>query len=130
MAYEPKEWQCGEVVTADALNHLEQGVADSASIFVVNFNDDGGTWVADKAWSDAEQAIKSGIPTVGVVKKNGYPPSYYTMPLMQEMNFITGEYLTTTTISSGSTLHTHRIDWMSDGQIIFEDTNYTLQAQA
>lgn len=29
MAYEPKTWECGEVVTADALNHLEQGVASA-----------------------------------------------------------------------------------------------------
>ena len=29
MAYTPKEWECGEVITADALNHLEQGVAEA-----------------------------------------------------------------------------------------------------
>ena len=29
MAYEPKTWACGDVVTADALNHMEQGIADS-----------------------------------------------------------------------------------------------------
>lgn len=29
MAYEPKVWQCGDVVTADALNHIEQGIAES-----------------------------------------------------------------------------------------------------
>lgn len=28
MSYTPKEWACGETITADALNHLEQGVAD------------------------------------------------------------------------------------------------------
>ena len=26
MAYVPKEWECGEVVTAEALNHIEQGI--------------------------------------------------------------------------------------------------------
>lgn len=29
MAYEPKNWECGDVVTADALNHIEQGIAES-----------------------------------------------------------------------------------------------------
>ena len=29
MAYEPKTWECGDVVTADALNHIEQGIAES-----------------------------------------------------------------------------------------------------
>ena len=31
MAYEPKTWQCGEVVSAEALNHIEQGIADASS---------------------------------------------------------------------------------------------------
>lgn len=30
MAYEPKTWECGETITADALNHLEQGVANAS----------------------------------------------------------------------------------------------------
>lgn len=29
MAYEPKTWECGEVVTADALNNLEEGVQEA-----------------------------------------------------------------------------------------------------
>lgn len=29
MAYEPKTWECGDVVTAEALNNLEQGVANA-----------------------------------------------------------------------------------------------------
>lgn len=31
MAYEPKEWACGEVVTAEALNNIEQGIAEASS---------------------------------------------------------------------------------------------------
>ena len=43
MAYEPKTWQCGEVVSADALNHIEQGIADGAKVLTItveteNFN--------------------------------------------------------------------------------------------
>lgn len=29
MAYTPKTWECGETITADALNHIEQGIASS-----------------------------------------------------------------------------------------------------
>lgn len=29
MAYEPKVWECGDVVSAEALNHIEQGIAQS-----------------------------------------------------------------------------------------------------
>lgn len=28
MAYEPKTWVCGETITADGLNHIEQGIAE------------------------------------------------------------------------------------------------------
>lgn len=31
MTFEPKEWQCGEVITADDLNRIEQGVAEANS---------------------------------------------------------------------------------------------------
>lgn len=29
MAYEPKTWVCGEKITADDLNHMEQGIANA-----------------------------------------------------------------------------------------------------
>ena len=29
MSYEPKTWECGDTITAEALNHLEQGVANA-----------------------------------------------------------------------------------------------------
>lgn len=29
MAYEPKEWVCGETITADGLNNLEEGVQEA-----------------------------------------------------------------------------------------------------
>lgn len=29
MAYTPKTWTCGEIITADDLNHIEQGIANS-----------------------------------------------------------------------------------------------------
>ena len=31
MAYTPKTWECGETITADALNHIEQGIAEASS---------------------------------------------------------------------------------------------------
>ena len=31
MAYTPKTWECGETITADDLNHIEQGIAEASS---------------------------------------------------------------------------------------------------
>lgn len=33
MAYTPKEWKCGDSITAEALNHIEQGIANCGGYF-------------------------------------------------------------------------------------------------
>lgn len=30
MAYEPKTWACGDTITAEDLNHIEEGIAQSS----------------------------------------------------------------------------------------------------
>lgn len=30
MAYEPKTWACDDVITAEDMNHIEQGIADAS----------------------------------------------------------------------------------------------------
>ena len=30
MSYTPKEWQCGDTITAEAMNHIEQGIAQNS----------------------------------------------------------------------------------------------------
>lgn len=36
MSYTPTEWKAGDVVTSEKLNHMEDGIFDSAEIFVVH----------------------------------------------------------------------------------------------
>lgn len=36
MAYEPKEWVCGDTITADDLNRMEQGIQDASNVAVMN----------------------------------------------------------------------------------------------
>lgn len=31
MSYEPTVWACGDVITAEALNHIEQGLEECCS---------------------------------------------------------------------------------------------------
>ena len=71
MAYEPKTWTCGEVVTADALNHMEQGIADAGGVevFVVNFDARGTssssyTVTADKTFAEVVEAHNRGAVIV------------------------------------------------------------------
>lgn len=72
MAYEPKEWVCGDTITADDLNRIEEGIADaSGGVMVVHFTNDDesdpqGKWSCDKNISDIDEVLKSGTPVVGV----------------------------------------------------------------
>lgn len=78
MAYEPKTWTCGETITADALNHMEQGIAQSggggggAGFFVVkttDYDSDEGSWSKiDHTFAEITDAIDNGsIPILMVV---------------------------------------------------------------
>lgn len=63
MNYEPKTWACGDTITADDLNHIEQGVAeaDGGAPFVVTVRtDENNNATADKTFEEIEQAWKSG----------------------------------------------------------------------
>lgn len=43
MAYEPKVWECGDTITADALNHIEQGIASGGGTAVYEMTVDSST---------------------------------------------------------------------------------------
>ena len=47
--YEFNEWSAGDIVTSAKLNNIEQGIANSSSIFVVNIDDNG---YLDKTWQE------------------------------------------------------------------------------
>ena len=40
MSYEKQTWQTGDIVTADKLNHMEDGIESSGGVFCVTFNYD------------------------------------------------------------------------------------------
>ena len=67
MSYTPTEWNTGDVVTAEKLNKLENGVASSGGgilITVVNEN-----FVLDKTARELKSAVESGITVYA--EKNG-----------------------------------------------------------
>lgn len=64
MAYEPKTWQCGEVVTANDLNRIEQGIADANTLVIRRDHVEGDfpniNAIYDKTWREVRNAIISG----------------------------------------------------------------------
>lgn len=69
MAYTPTEWKSGDVITAEKLNNIEEGISESSSsdIFVVKFTQNGSTWTADKTLSEINSAVGNGTPVIGVI---------------------------------------------------------------
>lgn len=69
MAYKKKTWECGETITADALNHMEDGIAEASQgggriVHVVGMGSCEGTPYAevDISYSDVVEIIADGTP--------------------------------------------------------------------
>ena len=71
MAYEKQTWQCGETITADKLNHMEDGIEEccsgggSALIVKVDHieeTDDAILIHYDKTYQEVKDAYDAGLP--------------------------------------------------------------------
>ena len=62
MSYVPTNWQTGDVVTAEKLNKLENGVAGggSGNLIATATKNDNNYYVLDKTWKNIEDAINAG----------------------------------------------------------------------
>lgn len=62
MAYVPTTWATGDVITAEKLNNIENGIVDSDSIFLINaiLNTEELNFTYDKTWADVKNAYKKG----------------------------------------------------------------------
>lgn len=64
MSYEPTVWQTGDVVTAEKMNKLEQGVANSGGggFLLVHVLVSVSSATMDKTWNEINEALDNGIP--------------------------------------------------------------------
>ena len=67
MAYEKQTWECGDVITADKMNHMEDGIANAGGgdtdAFVINVSrDTDKPWifVSDKTYNEIDTAYGEG----------------------------------------------------------------------
>ena len=91
MAYTKQNWENGDVITADKLNHMEDGIAEGGSgggIFVVNFTYDEqvGKYTADKTIQEIETATLSG-PVIGNLVYDGYPGNTHVLGSPSPLQF-------------------------------------------
>lgn len=69
MAYEKQEWKTGDTITAEKMNHIEDGVANSTGgLFIIHATDydsDENTWSkTDKTFDEIYAAAMAGLDPV------------------------------------------------------------------
>lgn len=62
MAYEKQTWATGDTITAEKLNHMEDGISNS--VLSVDISTSGDTKTMNKTWQEIHDAAKNGLPIV------------------------------------------------------------------
>ena len=76
MAYEKQIWQCGDTITADKLNHMEDGIANSGGgiVYITPTVIDGDSMVCFDlgiSYNELLQIIGSGGILAEIIENNG-----------------------------------------------------------
>lgn len=95
MSYTKQTWNNGDVITAEKLNHMEDGITEGGSsgeTFVVNFtfDIDLGVATADKTTEEIITAAES-MPVIGFLSVPGTPGTTLELGLINPTQF-TGVY--------------------------------------
>ena len=68
MSYTPTEWKSGDVITAEKLNHIEEGIENAGSSAValiispLDVTQEGHDLDFDKTFAEVDTAFRAGIP--------------------------------------------------------------------
>lgn len=84
MSYDKQTWQRGDVITANKLNHMEDGIATGGGVLVVNRIVDGQTTRLDHTWQEIHDA-----PIAVMSLENG---TYKTLYMVEETGVEDGDY--------------------------------------
>ena len=71
MAYEPKTWVTGEVITAEKLNHIEQGIETATTLYVTVTQEDT-TYTLSHSYTEIYNAVTAGKNVYIIVAEEGY----------------------------------------------------------
>ena len=76
MTYVPKEWETGDVISAEDLNHIENGIGKSILILHPTFGERGAVTL-DKTWQEIWDAVGDGKIVMFYQPDNELSPSEY-----------------------------------------------------
>ena len=89
MSYEKQTWQNGDTITAEKLNHMEDGINNSSQLMVVGSKDDGTQ--LNKTWKQIRDHLLSG----GIVVSSGGSSSNVTSDIVTICQNIMNSYTVT-----------------------------------
>ena len=97
MAYSKQTWVNGDIITADKLNHMEDGIENiGGNILEIGSRDEGSKMILDKTWNQIKNAIPNcvfikdvdGLFQKGIVAHVGYSSaSSYTVTIYTDMYY-------------------------------------------
>jgi len=72
MAYNKTNWKTGDVISAEKLNNIEDGIAGASGMLVVNSTTDENTLITslDKTWQEIYDAMLTGGAIVNEKNKD------------------------------------------------------------
>lgn len=111
MSYEKQTWQTGDVITANKMNHMENGIVNAGGsggglIVIFTTEDSGSSYTADKTFQEVYTALVDMMPVYGYYgdTENGYQP----------IQFHGGHYYTDGDGERGAVLFTNDAVYASD----------------
>ena len=77
MSYEKQTWECGDIITAEKMNHIEDGIEEASqgggnvpTPLIVNAStEDNFEWVCDKTYGEIDDAVRSGVAVVVIYER-------------------------------------------------------------
>ena len=131
MSYEKRTWSTGEIITADKLNHMEDGIANSGSgsggtstnILIVTFTGSGSTYTCDKTYEEILNAIDNGDVVIGRCSNYGCIQVYKQMnggTQKYEIQFYLG-FISKTNVAK---LSIYNFVIASDNTVTYENMGY------
>ena len=88
MSYDKQNWQTGDVITANKLNHIEDGIANGGGVVVVHVTEEDDVFTLDKTWNELQELLASGALVATVQEDSGFT----TMQFLSEAHSFNGTY--------------------------------------
>ena len=127
MAYTPTNWKNGDTITAEKLNHAEEGIKNAFSPYVVTFEtSDLQNFTCDRTFEEIESAYKE-HPMIGLLKVNHAVLKQQAILFFSGGDAVRGFVFERNTFEKGENetkFTIEQIEYHGDGSIVLNSYTY------